>query len=97
MGSFAEVDNALVARARFFADHREGVLRQGGEYLRTHAAGLLGPEHVIGEIGDVLNGRLPGRTAAGEVTVYKSLGHIVQDIASARYIYERAAQSAVEF
>ena len=101
VGNFAEVDGALIARARFFADHREGVLRQGGEYLRARDAGLVDEGHVIGEIGDVLNGVMAGRTAGHDVTVYKSLGHIVQDIASARYIYDRvrdgAAGSKVEF
>jgi ornithine cyclodeaminase/alanine dehydrogenase-like protein (mu-crystallin family) len=87
VGSFAEVDSGLVIRARLFADHREGVLRQGGEYLRAQAAGLVGEDHVVGEIGDVLNGTIKGRTASREITAYKSLGHIVQDIASARYVY----------
>ena len=87
VGSFAEVDGGLVARARLFADHREGVLRQGGEYLRAKAAGLVGEQHVLGEIGDVLNGTIKGRTASNEITAYKSLGHIVQDIASARYVH----------
>jgi ornithine cyclodeaminase/alanine dehydrogenase-like protein (mu-crystallin family) len=95
VGSFAEVDGALVARARFFADHREGVLKQGGEYLRAQAAGLVDEEHVLGEIGDVLNGVMAGRTSAHDVTAYKSLGHVVQDIASARYICDRVRDAAV--
>jgi ornithine cyclodeaminase/alanine dehydrogenase-like protein (mu-crystallin family) len=90
VGRFAEVDGALVARARFFADHREGVLRQGGEYLRARAAGLVGADHILGEIGDVLNRTIKGRTSRDEITAYKSLGHIVQDITSARHVYNRS-------
>lgn len=85
--SAVEVDSALVLRARVFADHREGVLQQGAEYLRAAAAGLVGEAHILGEIGDVLNGRIAGRTSRQEVTVYKSIGHIVQDISCARFVY----------
>lgn len=82
----AEIANDLVARARFFADHREGVLAQGAEFLNAKAAGLVGDDHVLGEIGEVMAGTLPGRTGDADVTIYKSLGSIVQDLAAARYI-----------
>ena len=85
----AEIDNALVARARFFADHREGVLAQGAEFLRAKAAGLVGDEHVLGEIGEVMAGKLEGRCSESDVTIYKSLGSIVQDLAAARHIVAR--------
>ena len=79
----AEIDNDLVARSRFIADSREGVLLQGGEFLRAKAAGLIGDEHIVAEIGQVLAGDIEGRRTAGEITVYKSLGHVVQDLSSA--------------
>ena len=88
-GSAAEIDTLLVRRARMFADHRDGVLQQGGEYLRARADALVDEAHILGEIGDILNGRLEGRLSPGDVTAYKSIGHIVQDIASARYLYDR--------
>jgi ornithine cyclodeaminase len=82
----AEIDEALVARSLFFADHRQGVLAQGEEFLRAKAAGLIGDEHLLGEIGEVLAGTLQGRRTPEDVTIYKSLGSIVQDLAAARYI-----------
>lgn len=85
----AEVDNELVARSRFFVDSREGVLSQGAEFLRAKAAGLVGDDHIVGEIGEVLAGRVEGRRSVEEVTVYKSLGHVVQDLASAWAIYRQ--------
>jgi ornithine cyclodeaminase len=85
----AEVDNELVARARFIADSREGVLLQGAEFLRAKAAGLVNDEHIVAEIGEVLIGKLPGRQTEEEITVYKSLGHIVQDLASAWWLYSQ--------
>lgn len=82
----AEIDEALVARARFYADHREGVLAQGAEFLRAKQAGLVGDAHVLGEIGEVFAGTVRGRTAPDEVTFYKSLGSIAQDLACAAWL-----------
>jgi len=79
----AEIDNDLVARSRFIADSREGVLQQGGEFLRAKAAGLVSDEHIVAEIGQILAGDVDGRRSADEITIYKSLGHIVQDLATA--------------
>lgn len=89
----AEADNDLVVRARFFADHREGVLAQGAEFLNAKAAGLVGDGHVVGEIGDVFAGTLAGRQDEEQVTVYKSLGSIVQDLAAAAFVVDRLARS----
>ncbi|MGJ5815631.1 ornithine cyclodeaminase family protein [Paludibaculum fermentans] len=85
-----EVDNDLVVRSRFIADSREGVLQQGAEFLQAKRAGLIGDEHVVGEIGQVLAGTLPGRQSADKVTVYKSLGHVVQDLATAWALYTQS-------
>ncbi|WP_309604887.1 ornithine cyclodeaminase family protein [Phenylobacterium sp.] len=85
-----EVDDDLVVRARFIADSREGVLAQGAEFLRAKAAGLIGDDHVVGEIGQVLDGALVGRQSADQITVYKSLGHVVQDLAAAQALFELA-------
>jgi len=82
-----EVDNDLVVRSRFVADSREGVLAQGAEFLRAKAAGLIDDSHIVAEIGEVLAGQAPGRRTPEEITVYKSLGHVVQDLASAWALY----------
>lgn len=84
----AEIANDLVARSRFIADSREGVLAQGGEFLRARAAGLIGDDHIAGEIGQVLAGEIEGRRSPEEITVYKSLGHVVQDLATAWALYQ---------
>jgi len=85
-----EVDNELVVRSRFFVDSREGVLQQGAEFLRAKEAGLIGDDHIIAEIGQVLGGEIQGRRSNEEITVYKSLGHVVQDLATAWALYSRA-------
>ncbi len=84
-----EADNDLVVRSRFIADSREGVLAQGAEFLRAKAAGLIGDDHIVGEIGQVLARDIVGRRSPEEITVYKSLGHIVQDLSTAWMLYSQ--------
>jgi ornithine cyclodeaminase/alanine dehydrogenase-like protein (mu-crystallin family) len=78
-----EVDDDLVLRSRFIVDSREGVLRQGAEFQHAKEAGLIGDDHIAAEIGQVLAGDIEGRRSPDGITVYKSLGHVVQDLASA--------------
>lgn len=85
-----EVDAALVARARYVADYRPGVLAQGAELAAARDAGLVDDTHVICEIGDVFAGRVQAREDDSQVTIYKSLGHVVQDLAAADYLQQRA-------
>jgi ornithine cyclodeaminase len=84
-----EVDNDLVIRSRFIVDSREGVLNQGAEFLRAKAAGLISNDHIVAEIGQVLAGEIEGRRSPEDITVYKSLGHVVQDLATAWALYSQ--------
>lgn len=84
----AEIDGALVAAGCFIVDHREHVLAHGGEFLRAKAAGLVDDAHIAAEIGEVLAGAKAGRTAADQITLYKSLGHAAQDLAVAAWLYQ---------
>lgn len=93
----SEVDTAMVVRARFFADHRAGVLAQGAEFLIAKAEGAVDDAHVLGEIGEVMAGTLPGRISHADVTVYKSLGSIVQDLACAWSLYQAARDRGAAF
>jgi ornithine cyclodeaminase/alanine dehydrogenase-like protein (mu-crystallin family) len=90
----AEVDSDLVVRSRFIADSREGVLAQGAEFLRAKAAGLVGDDHIVAEIGQVLAGDIEGRRSPEEITVYKSLGHVVQDLSTAWALYSQAEDAS---
>jgi ornithine cyclodeaminase len=83
-----EIDDALVAAARFFADSRASVLAQGSEIRHAIASGAVTEAHLLGEIGEVVGGTVPGRMGDGDITVYKSLGHIVQDIAAGYHVYQ---------
>jgi ornithine cyclodeaminase len=87
-----EIDPRFVSRARFFPDHREGVLAQGAEFLRAKQLGLASDDDVGPDIGRVLAGTAAGRRDAREVTVYKSLGSIVQDLACAAWLRRAIAE-----
>jgi ornithine cyclodeaminase len=80
-----------VAKARYYADYRPGVLAQAAELAAARDAGLVDDNHVIGEIGDVLAGRVRGRENDIQITIYKSLGHVAQDLAAIAYLHERAS------
>jgi ornithine cyclodeaminase len=86
----SEIASDVVVRARFIADYAPGARAQGAEFLIAKAAGLIGDDHVLGDIGAVFGGELAGRTSDGDVTLYKSLGHIAQDLASARWLVAQA-------
>jgi len=85
-----EVDGALVRRGRFIADSRASALDAAAEFLAAREAGLVDDDHIVAEIGEVLLGKVVGRTCAEEITIYKSLGHAVQDLAVAAYLYRSA-------
>jgi ornithine cyclodeaminase len=91
----AEVDTALVRRARYFVDLRASTVNEGGEYLRALREGAITPDHILGEIGEVAADRLAGRTGSNEVTAYKSLGIAAQDIAAAHFVTARAKERGI--
>lgn len=78
----AEADATLVAASEFYVDYREAALAQAGELRNAMAAGLVTPDHIRGEIGELLLGQVPGRSSANAITVYKSLGVTAQDLAA---------------
>jgi ornithine cyclodeaminase len=84
-----EIDRRLVTMSRFVADSRASVLAQGAEFLEAKAAGAIDDDHIVAEIGEVLLGQVPARVSPDDITVYKSLGHVVQDLAAAAFLYDR--------
>ncbi|WP_329499913.1 ornithine cyclodeaminase family protein [Kitasatospora herbaricolor] len=86
-----ELSSQAVARASFFVDSRRSAVAESGDLQAPIAEGLVGPDHVLAELGEVLLGTHQGRRSAEEITVYKSLGLGVQDIMSGFAIAEAAA------
>jgi ornithine cyclodeaminase len=87
-----EMDTPLVSRARVFVDSRTGALAEAGDIVLPIREGALDEGHIAGELGDVVSGRVQGRTTSSQVTVFKSLGMAVEDVAAAHLVYERATE-----
>jgi ornithine cyclodeaminase len=86
----AEADTALVAMSQFYGDYRAATLAQAGEFRNAIAAGLITADHLIGEIGELILGRIPCRQDDTAITLYKSLGVTAQDLTAADAILEAA-------
>jgi alanine dehydrogenase len=87
-----EMDPALVARARVVVDSRASAFEESGDIVLGLREGRFAPGHVVAELGEVISGGVAGRTADAEVTVFKSLGLAVEDLAAARLAYQRARE-----
>lgn len=85
-----ELDTAAVARARLVVDRKESTVNESGDYLLAKKDGAIGEDHILGELGDLLLQRFTGRRGADDVTLFKSLGIAIEDLAAAHYIYTQA-------
>ncbi|HEU5460515.1 MAG TPA: ornithine cyclodeaminase family protein [Pyrinomonadaceae bacterium] len=90
-----EIDSATMAASRVFVDRRESALNESGDYLLAAKEGVVTPESIVGEIGEVLIGTKSGRTSETEITLFKSLGLAIEDVVSADYVYNNAQSNMV--
>jgi ornithine cyclodeaminase/alanine dehydrogenase-like protein (mu-crystallin family) len=88
-----EVDSATMAAARVYVDRRESTLAESGDYLLAVRDGAIGPGHLLGELGELLAGAVAGRTSTVDITLFKSLGLAVEDLATVAHLYDRARQT----
>lgn len=83
-----ETDDQAVLRASVFADTREGVLSEGGDIVQPIKAGLIGPDHIQADLFDLSRGKHPGRRGSEEITLFKSVGAALEDLAAAIVVHE---------
>ena len=88
-----ELDTDAVRRARFFTDCRESCLNEAGDFLIPRKEGAISDSHLLGELGAVFLGKVAGRVSPDDVTIYKSLGIALEDLAAAHDIHRRALES----
>jgi ornithine cyclodeaminase/alanine dehydrogenase-like protein (mu-crystallin family) len=88
-----EIDTATMGEAAVFADSRESVQSEAGDYLLARQEGVDNP--VRAELGELLTGAAPGRADDDEITLFESLGLAAEDLAAASYVYEKAARLGV--
>jgi alanine dehydrogenase len=90
-----ECDTALMVKARLYVDRRESTLSESGDFLIPKGEGAITDDHIQGELGDVLLGQADGRRGRDEITLFKSLGLAVEDLASAQLIYKKAIETGI--
>jgi len=88
-----ELDTNAVRRARLYTDCRESCLKEAGDFIIPRNEGSIDDGHLIGEVGEVFLGRIPGRRSQDDITLYESLGVAVEDLAAAHAIHRRARES----
>jgi ornithine cyclodeaminase len=85
-----ELDSETVIRSRFFVDHTPSALAEAGDFLIPLSNGEIEQSHLRGDLGQLVVGEVPGRASPADVTVFKSVGLAIEDVASAHHIYTRA-------
>jgi len=89
-----EMDPALTARGRLFVDSRAAALVESGDVVMSIDERRFGPDHIVAEVGEVVNGA-EGRRSDSEVTIFKSLGMAVEDVTAADLAYRRAVERGI--
>lgn len=93
--SWRELDTEAVRRSRLFTDRRESLENEAGEYIRALETGAIGGGHLQAELGEVLAGNHDGRTSDAEITLFRSLGLAVEDVATGWLVYQRALERGI--
>jgi ornithine cyclodeaminase/alanine dehydrogenase-like protein (mu-crystallin family) len=89
-----ELDTQTMVDAALFVDRRESTVSEAGDFLFPQREGAIGPDHIRAEIGELLIGSADGRASDEELTVFKSLGLAVEDLAAAEHVLRRAEEEA---
>lgn len=98
-GSFAadarEIGGEVVARARVVVEEREAALEEAGDLIIPIREGLVPPDVIDADLGEIVNGRAPGGSAGRDLTFFKSVGTAVQDVAIGAEVLRRAEAAGV--
>lgn len=90
-----EIDTATMVDATLIVDRRESALNEAGDYLLAAKEGAIDSSHIRAELDQIVTGAHPGRTSADEITIFKSLGLALEDLAAAAYVFRKARQGNV--
>ncbi|MBL4639734.1 MAG: hypothetical protein JKY57_04315, partial [Kordiimonadaceae bacterium] len=85
-----EIDTEAVLKGRIYIDYLPSTLNQAGEIIDAIDEGAFSADKIVGEIGQLLAGDIAGRSSADDITIYRSLGVLSQDLFVAQYLYEQA-------
>jgi len=90
-----ELDTAIIKRSKIIADSYDACLKEAGDIMIPIQEGAIDKSHLRAELGEVIIGRKPGRADAREITLFKSNGLAIQDVAAAKLVYDKAVQAGI--
>jgi len=90
-----ELDTTIVKRSKFIADSFEACLKEAGDIMIPIQEGALDKSHMVAELGEVVTGKKPGRASESEITLFKSNGLAIQDVATAKLVYDKALEKGI--
>lgn len=90
-----ELDATAIKRAKVVVDSRDAALKEAGDLMIPISQGIISPEHIYAELGEIITGKKTGRGSEGEITLFKSLGLAIQDVSAASKVYEIAAKKGL--
>jgi ornithine cyclodeaminase len=90
-----EVDTEAVKRARLYVDRRESAVNEKGDVVIPIEEGAIGEDHIVGEIGELLIGSVPGRASPDDITLFESAGLAIEDLAAAHHLHVKASEKGI--
>jgi ornithine cyclodeaminase/alanine dehydrogenase len=90
-----ELDTAIIKRSLLIADSREACLHEAGDIMIPIEEGAITAEHIHAELGEIVTGKKLGRTSGKQITIFKSNGLAIQDVAAAKLVYDRAKAKGI--
>ena len=86
-----EADDDAIRRARIYVDTRAGATKEAGDIVQPLASGVLKPEAIVADLHELARGEKPGRGSAEEITLFKSVGEALEDLAAGVAVYRKSA------
>jgi ornithine cyclodeaminase len=90
-----ELDAEAVARSRLYVDRRESALNEKGDVVIPLQEGSIDENHIVGELGEVVEGKAPSRSSPEEITVFESAGLAIEDLAAAHHLHRKAGEKGI--
>lgn len=90
-----ELDSTIVSRSLFIGDSREACFKEAGDIMIPIKEGIITEDHFYAELGEILTGKKPGRTDDQQITLFKSNGLAIQDVATAKLVYDKAIAAGI--
>jgi len=90
-----ELDTAIIKRSKIIADSYEACLNEAGDIMIPIHEGVIDKSHLYAELGEVITGKKPPRADDKEITLFKSNGLAIQDVAAAKLVYDKAVQARI--